>query len=182
MLVAVVLSLLVFLAWQLFFVDTKAVKPIAEEEPVVQKMIGTAEISDKHGVAGEVPPPRQDPGEEEPYKTAEIITVDTPLYQVRISEQGAVFQSFKLKEYRETIEKDAPPKELIGAEINMGTMRNGFAGDSVSGVSSGCLYHGSRYKCRVGYRQALDGTVFMAVQGRGHHREIVCFPAGHIPD
>ena len=135
MLVAVVLSLLVFLVWQKFFVDTKAVKPGATEAPVVQTVDRAGETHEAPEVTRETAQPTQDDVATEPYKKAEVITIDTPLYQVRISEKGATFKSFKLKDYRETIEKNSPPQELIDPENKMGTIRCGFAGNSVPGFS-----------------------------------------------
>jgi YidC/Oxa1 family membrane protein insertase len=135
MIVAVVLTILVFSIWQLFFGDRKAVKPAVNEEPVVQVFERAVENKNNPEVAGEVQEPSQVKGAAESYKTPKIISIDTPLYQVLISEKGAVFQSFKLKNYREAIGKDAPPKELIDPKISMGSMRSGFTGHSVPGVS-----------------------------------------------
>ncbi len=134
MLVAIVLSLLVFLLWQMFFVDNKAVKEEAPEKRVAEHVNIPAEPSDYNqnttaqGTLGEVLPNESDIIPEE-------ITIDTPLYQVRISEKGAAFKSYKLKDYRETIEKDSPPKELIDPENKKGTICSSFAGNSVPGFS-----------------------------------------------
>ena len=63
------------------------------------------------------------------------ILIDTPLYQVEISEQGALVRSFKLKAYRETNEKNSPPKELIKAENSGGMLLAQLVGNTVPGLS-----------------------------------------------
>lgn len=42
------------------------------------------------------------------------VTVDTPLYTAVLNSQGGVLESFVLKQYRETIEKDSPLVDLVG--------------------------------------------------------------------
>ena len=51
---------------------------------------------------------------------ARVITVETPLYSVAINENGAVFQSYVLKEYKESIDPDAAYKELIDPTVQPG--------------------------------------------------------------
>ena len=45
--------------------------------------------------------------------TAKDITVDTPLYTAVINEQGGGFKSFVLKQYRNQMEKNSGPMQLI---------------------------------------------------------------------
>ena len=67
----------------------------------------------------------------EPSRT---ITVNSPLYTVKISERGAVFKSFVLKKYKETIDADSPLLEMISPDLTEGTVRVGFADNSLPGL------------------------------------------------
>ena len=138
--IAIVLSVLVFLAWQFFFVDKQAVKkpartvpqPPAKEEQVKQTQPETKEIRvvepEKTDVA--------DPQVAGPAKIAQTITVNTPLYRVKLSEKGAGFTSFTLKKYRETVQKDSPLKELLPQENSFETVLIGFDGKSLPGLDN----------------------------------------------
>ncbi len=44
------------------------------------------------------------------------VSVDTPLYTAVFNSQGGVLEKFILKKYRETIEKDSPFVDLVGAD------------------------------------------------------------------
>jgi YidC/Oxa1 family membrane protein insertase len=137
LLIAIVLSLIIFLAWQFFFstkdVGQRQVKK-AESPAVVEKP--TVKDSEKpHKEAIEKPVPAEETVvEAAPSQTAAIITVDTPLYQAKISENGAVFFSFLLKHYRETVQKDAPLKQILTNNETLGVGRLGFTGKSVAGL------------------------------------------------
>ncbi len=137
--IAIVLSVLVFLAWQFFFVDKEAVQksasqtdqPPAQEEPVraAQPYLeGTQKVqSDKTGVA--------DTQISTPAKIPKTTTVDTSLYRVKLSENGAAITSFVLKNYREAVQKDSPLKELLPQDNPFDTVLVGFAGKSLPGLN-----------------------------------------------
>ena len=101
LLIAIVLSALIFLLWQLFFVDKDANQQSAkktEQPPVEVEQVKEAKpypkeqevaATDQTTVSGtEVSAPTRIP---------RTITVDTPFYQVRLSEKGGGFSSFILK-------------------------------------------------------------------------------------
>lgn len=50
-----------------------------------------------------------------PSHPARDVVVQTPLYRAVFTEQGARLKSFQLMDYRETVAKDSPPKELVRA-------------------------------------------------------------------
>lgn len=58
------------------------------------------------------------------------------MYRVKLSEKGAAVTSFVLKNYRETIQKDSPLKELLPVDIPMQTVVIGFAGKSLPGLDN----------------------------------------------
>lgn len=139
LIVAVVLSILVFVVWDYFFVDkTKRQEPsskpkteqVAKQEPPVaekeKKEVARAPAAVK---APEVP--------ERPTRT---ITVDTPLYTAKIAEEGAVFKSFVLKQYREKIKKESAFYEMVPPQVLAGTMRLGLAGKSLAGLDDAAYF------------------------------------------
>ena len=137
LLIAIVLSLVVFLAWHFIFSPqedqqqaTKKVEAPAatKEQPVAEKEKPFIEETKKIEPAQEPTAPVVAP------KTARTITVDTPLYQARISENGAVFYSFLLKNYRERVAKDSALKQILTGDETLGVGQLGFSGKSISGL------------------------------------------------
>jgi YidC/Oxa1 family membrane protein insertase len=130
--IAIVLSILVFVAWSIlskyFFPQPPPQKQIQEgqtpretatkEQPYIKEKDST--------VAGTTPlvqkPPKQ------PAQIARDITIDTPLYSVKISAKGAVFKSYVLKKYREKNNADSPNKEMVSGDSNKGTIQLSFDG------------------------------------------------------
>ena len=134
LLLALALSVIVFVAWQFFFAEQKPVKEQqqetqAQEQPVskspYEKEIKEETVTEIADTTDDVQSPR---------KIANTITVDTPLYRAKISEKGAVFYSFVLKKYREQSGEDAPLKELLADDGSMQTMSLGFKGNSIPGL------------------------------------------------
>jgi len=138
--IAIALSLIVFLAWDFFFSGKKDLKDPEKKAKVVQieKETQKEEIQKKPYVKEQ-----KDEGAKElvenkiellKEKTTRIITVNTPLYSVKISEKGAIFKSFVLKKYREAVEKDAPYKEIIVKKNKEGSIIFGLKENSVKGI------------------------------------------------
>ncbi|UCF94011.1 MAG: membrane protein insertase YidC [Desulfobacterales bacterium] len=138
LLLAVVLSALVFLLWQLFFVGRQA-----DQEP--RRKSGPAPAKQEQPTSGvphaeeqkskpEEGAPFDATGDAQPEKIARLITVSTPLYRVQISENGAVFSSFVLQKYRESVEKESPLKELLPPELPGGGLQVGLARKSLPGL------------------------------------------------
>ncbi len=112
MLLAIVLSFLIFFLYQTFFV---------KEVPVPQKTPATKFAE------GEDLAPRPDDRVKEvvgfkPLVESEIptsqrqgrtITVFSRLYVAELTENGGAFRTFKLREYRESLALDSPLKELV---------------------------------------------------------------------
>ena len=111
---ALALSFLVFFVWSMF-VEPPA-PPVTEE--------GGKQVQSAESPAQPAPLPDQMPSaaaepdryEELPApadRKPRVIRISSPFYSVDISEKGAVFQSFVLKNYRETTDADSPHKQLI---------------------------------------------------------------------
>lgn len=141
-LLAIVLSFLVFFAYETFF---------AKREPVKQTE-QTTETTPTQEIAPEVAtetPYQPEAAKEEIVKGAagseteslavrppRSVYIETPLYTVRISEKGAVFGSFELQKFRETVEPESPPKELISSGIGNGNVQTRMLRGSVPGMET----------------------------------------------
>jgi YidC/Oxa1 family membrane protein insertase len=136
--IAIGLSLLVFIVWNVLFVDKEKGKLPQQAIQTEQQSNKTAGITEKKKTLKEPPPLKpQTPLKEsvsEPVKPSRTITVNLPLYTAKISEKGAVFKSVVLKKYRETIDPNSPFYEMINPDLSQGTVRIGFAGNSFQGI------------------------------------------------
>ena len=133
LILAIALSFLVFMVWNFFFVDKKKVE---QPQPVKQAQQETKnEGTTPDNVETDVEPATL--SEEmslEPGRPAKTITVNLPLYTVKISEKGAAFKSFVLKKYREKLDADSPFLEMIPQDLPDGTVRLGFTDNSLNGI------------------------------------------------
>jgi YidC/Oxa1 family membrane protein insertase len=133
LIIAIALSLVVFILWNFFFVDKKENQPPKQAQEKEQKTDKKLEILKKDQIITEKPPLSANIPVL-PVKPSRTVTVKTPLYVVKISEKGAVFKSYVLKNYRETTDADSPLLEMIPPDISDGIIRLGFAGNSLSGL------------------------------------------------
>jgi len=119
--IAFVLSILVIVGWELFLAPDR--KPTQPPEQSVPAEPGPTAPS----TTPSSPPPQSIAPESLPLQrklpeTAESEgwTVDTPLYQARLTESGARLEHFRLKHYRTRVEPDAPLMEMVP------TQRSGY--------------------------------------------------------
>jgi YidC/Oxa1 family membrane protein insertase len=140
LLLALVLSFLVFFLWEFFFVDREAMQP---PPPTTEPPADVADAPQPPPVTrtDPIPEPAVTPIPEptvpvEPASTFRTLTVENDRYRVRLSEAGAVLTSFVLKDYRESAEKTAPPKELIGETVSGGSLRLETAEGGIPGLES----------------------------------------------
>ncbi len=140
LLIAIVLSALIFLLWQLFFVDKDANQQSAkktEQPPVKEEQVKESKPYPKEQeVAVADKTTKTEIEESIPGSIPRTITVNTPLYQVQLSEKGGGFSSFILKKYREKVAKDSPLQELIPQNDSIETVLLGFAGKSLPGLEN----------------------------------------------
>ena len=127
--IAIALSLLIFIVWDLFFVDKN--KELAPQTAVM-------EVSDQPSMEKGRPPAApaemKDPIMEAPIPEATVasnrpdrlIHVHTPLYTVVLSENRATFKSFVLKKYKETVSPTSPNLEMVDQDITNGTITLNF--------------------------------------------------------
>jgi len=140
LLIAIVLSALIFLLWQLFFVDKDANQQSAkktEQPPVKEEQVKESKPYPKEQeVAAVDKTPITDTEISASARIPRNITVDTPFYQVQLSEEGGGVNSFILKKYREKVAKDSPLQELIPRKDSIATVLLGFAGKSLPGLNN----------------------------------------------
>jgi YidC/Oxa1 family membrane protein insertase len=137
LLIAIVLSLVVFLAWQFIFAPKGAERQAQKkvETPAVAKEQPAQETEKPYTEEAEKIEPAQETAPAvAPSKPARTLIVDTPLYRAKISENGAVFYSCLLKDYHETVAKDSPLKQILTDNQNLGIGQIGFIGHSIPGL------------------------------------------------
>jgi YidC/Oxa1 family membrane protein insertase len=118
LLLAIAISFLVFFLWSVFFAPPPPSKPIDDPPERITAThdapLPGREIRDAERAAPAI-------AAAEAARMPRNISVDTPLYRMTISEKGAAVVSMQLKAYRETIESDSPPKELVSGDLPGGT-------------------------------------------------------------
>jgi YidC/Oxa1 family membrane protein insertase len=136
---AIVLSFLVFLAYDLIFAPQRPVQPPPQSESSTDQ--GQEETMAETPYVQERAPVRQPPEtapaplpQTDTQAAARIITVDTPLYTAKISERRAAFISMVLKNYRESANGEAEPKQLISEGVSDGTMTLTAQNNSLPGI------------------------------------------------
>ncbi len=137
LLIAIVLSLVVFLLWHFIFNPQETQQQTAKkvEAPAVEKEKPVQEKEKPYTPEIEKIEPAQAPTA--PLAApgmARTITVETPLYEAKISENGAVFYSLLLKNYHETVAKDSAPKQILTGKEALGVGQLGFVGKSIPGL------------------------------------------------
>ncbi len=136
---AIALSVLVFFLWEFFFVDKENVHQRTENNRVIEaakENLSQTSLSQVRSDLTEQMLKKNKEIIDSAFKAARLITVNTPLYRLKISEAGAVFESFVLKEYREKAELKSPPLEMIPANLKGGTLQAGFAGNGIPGIEN----------------------------------------------
>ncbi|MCK5164961.1 MAG: membrane protein insertase YidC, partial [Desulfobacula sp.] len=134
LLLAVVLSVVVLVGYQTFFV--KPPEPNNQPQQVqnrsadqVQVQQTNPNVSDYKAQPGVVPQPVA--LQKKNYRT---ISVSTPLYTIAISEYGAAVKSFELKRYKQTNKKGSPLKQLVPEQLVAGTLFFDLEGRSIPGL------------------------------------------------
>jgi len=145
---AIGLSILVFLIWDFFFIEKPNINDLQQKnekqlqhkidksEPFIQETI----IDSKNKI------PISDEKYLQSGLTAKKITVDTPLYRVKLSEKGGGFDSYLLKKYYETAADDSPLKELISYKLKKGTIVTEFADNSLPNLAEAVFKSNSNFE------------------------------------
>ncbi len=157
LLLALVLSFLIFILWSVFFGQEPQKKPIPQlQQETKQQEKSQPEVS-------AAPPVESKPTAE---STAEVpaaserparqIQVETPLYRAVFSEKGGSIIGFTLKQYRETAEANSPLKSLFPENGNFYGLYMGLGGDSGGGLENAFFqtnFHGDQLSLTDGTRE-----------------------------
>ena len=113
---AVILSLIILLGYQYFFMPaTPEVPPVTEQaEPAAEQ--ARVEPAAINPAAAPIPASPQAEQTKTAPLTGKDIPVETALYSAVVSENGGVIKSMRLKKYREALGQEAPLKELVFTE------------------------------------------------------------------
>lgn len=144
LIIALVLSFAVFFAWNLFFTPEAP-----ENAPAVTHSTAVeATTENKQASSGSTEHPtqtapsaaEQDSQTADAGRPARTIQIDTPLYAITLSEKGAAVIDMTMKNYRETVESDSPPKKLLPKELKSGTCLISFT-SSPNNALEQAVYH-----------------------------------------
>lgn len=139
-LIAIVLSFLVFFLWNVFFTEKKAPgvspKNVPAESAEIQK---AAPIETEDRRSGDTPGKNESLSPATDSRSgleaaAKTLTVKTPFYNVKIDTRGAVFSSYVLKDYREESAENSAYKELIDTASAGGNLKLSLAGQNIAGL------------------------------------------------
>ena len=141
LLLAIVLSFVVFLVWQWLVVEpemtqqTEKPATVAEGQPeteqrdaspsaVVPANPPAAPVSDEVALPAATPANRE----------ARTITVETPLYTVSFTEKGAALNDFILKKYRESVGEDSALKDMVRDKARGMNLVSSWVGSGLEGM------------------------------------------------
>ncbi|MBI5578578.1 MAG: membrane protein insertase YidC [Deltaproteobacteria bacterium] len=153
LMIALVLSFVVFLGWNYFFGQEAKLPPAsppqqaAKPETIQAPALAVAAKPAAEGTAAVV-------GTGKP---ARRLTVETPLYTVGLSEKGAVINSFVLKDYHEGVEKDSPLLNLFPIDGSVGSLDVGIKG--IPGLAN-AVYQAGVADERISLTQGTREIVF----------------------
>lgn len=134
LILAVVLSVIVLIGYQTFFVKPPEPNNLPQQvQNQSTDQIQTTSPNVSEYRTGQVVLPTQAELLKKDYR---IISVSTPLYNVAISEHGAAVMSFELKNYKETNDSDSPLKQLVPEQLVSGTLFMDLEGQSIPGLKN----------------------------------------------
>lgn len=188
LLLAIVLSFLVFVVWQWLVVEPEMAKQVQDPTTLSESTAQPEDGSDKAKDQTEstaTPPEKKIPAEvpvpTSPGREARTIQVETPLYTVTLDEKGAVLDSLILKHYRETIETDGPLKAMIQDRARQINLQTGFAGKSVPGMEEAVYELSTREDVVVveGQKQTIEFT-WVNREGVSVKKQFIFMPDSYL--
>jgi YidC/Oxa1 family membrane protein insertase len=127
------LSFLILIAWSVLFAPQEKQPDQAQKGPSEEKSIASAPLTPTE----KSPPAQPSVGGEatsvSPSATVEEkeLIVETDLYRAVLTNAGPTIKSLKLKQYRQTIDPQSPPIEIVGVKKDIGNLLLlGFAPES----------------------------------------------------
>ncbi|MBL0714459.1 MAG: membrane protein insertase YidC [Desulfosarcina sp.] len=139
LLLAILLTFLVFVAWEFFFSNRQTVQ--APPGPAQQSAPAKPEVDSAPPKAA-APPPVETAETavafkpSTPQRPGRLITIDTKLFEMTISANRGEFQKLVLKDFKESVAADAALQSLIESTAAGHNMLFGFKGQTVPGWDS----------------------------------------------
>ena len=165
LLLAIVLSFLVFVVWQWLVVEPEMARQVQEPTTLAESASQPEDASDQAKALTETPSatpednmPAGIPVPTSEGREARTIQVKTPLYTVTLSEKGAVLNDFILNHYRETVGEDGKLKKMIQDRARQFNLQTGFAANSVAGMQDAVFELSTQEEMVVvdGQKQVID--------------------------
>ena len=144
LLLAIVLSFLVFVVWQWLVVEPEMAKQPAEQATLAERTVTPEET--------QTSTPKPDAGTESAQENKSTllpqalptvanresrqIRVETPLYTAVFTEKGAALDDLVLKDYRESTGKESPLKDMIAEPARNISFKAGWKGQGLPGMES----------------------------------------------
>lgn len=136
LLLAIFLSFLVFLVWNLLFVNKNVKTPHKAPVETVESGAGHAKKETTPPVESKIAAPAAPAASVVvPGKSIKRVTIDTSFYTAEISEKGAALTKFVLKKYKTKANSDSVNKELIPASNQEGTALVSLSGKNFTSLS-----------------------------------------------
>jgi YidC/Oxa1 family membrane protein insertase len=130
--IAIALSFVIFILWEVFIVDRQEFETttqiVSEEDPNKKEAQVYIPTIREEALRDSIDIPQD-------YQVRET-KINTPLYTVTISEKGANFNSFVLKNYKEHVGEESPFKELISEDLQDGTLQCFFEDKSIPDLNN----------------------------------------------
>ena len=151
LILAVVLSMMVFVAYQYFF-GPKPPESLPGEAQEIQEVQEVQNTGSATPAAQALPVPVSSTTtamELLPDQPAREIMVDTPLYKAVFTEQGAGLTSLTLKKYREAQDKDSAPKQVVDLPPGMATLLTTMERGSLGNLEKAVFHAQDQDEMRV---------------------------------
>ena len=169
LLLAIGLSFLVLFAWSTFFVEqppvSEPIEPTTTQEATVDRPAGGDMVKPVEKESPVVEAALPQPGGTFAPSSREVSVV-TPFYTVLLDSQGASFTSYILNDYRESVDSDAPQKQLIAEKVKRGMLRAGMAQRSVPGLEN-AVFLVERVENEIVVRDQRESVAFKWVSEEG---------------
>jgi YidC/Oxa1 family membrane protein insertase len=134
LLLAVVLSILVLVGYQFFITPPQPQLDNPPQDSQTREIAAPEPEAPPSNVSNfKAKTPAVDTSAKTEFRT---IAVSTPLYHIRISEHNAAVTSLELTDYKETIDKDSPLKQLVSREIQSGVFTLDTEKGSIQGLGN----------------------------------------------
>ena len=166
MLLAIVLSFGIFVLYQVLFVK-KA--PLEKREPAqrVERVEKETPVADEDVKVLDEKPLQVGVEVPRPARQGRTITVSTPIYVAEFTENGGGLKSLKLKDYRESLPRGAPMKELIQLpDEHEYTLGVSFLGEALSGLK-GAVFDAAAETDFMDVTQGAERLIFTWTSPKG---------------